>query len=134
VSDPKSQNVVEETMRLTGGKGANLIYDPVGGEAGEEAFEAIAMQGRFLLVGWACGRWPDIPAWKTLIRNSSLVGVFAGRSYGGDVHTDIHKGLMDFYRQGKVRSLTTRTISFDEVPAALEELPKGQLGRTVMVI
>ncbi|HTJ62840.1 MAG TPA: NADPH:quinone oxidoreductase family protein [Alphaproteobacteria bacterium] len=133
VIDPKTQNVREETMRLTGGKGADLIYDPVGGEAGEEAFEAIAMQGRFLLVGWACGRWPDIPAWKTLIRNSSLVGVFAGRSYGGDVHADIHKGLMAFYREGKVRSLTTRTIGFDEVPAALEELPKGQLGRTVMV-
>jgi NADPH2:quinone reductase len=134
VIDPKAQNVREETMRLTGGKGADLIYDPVGGEAGEEAFEAIAMQGRFLLVGWACGRWPDIPAWKTLIRNSSLVGVFAGRSYGGDVHADIHKGLMEFYRQGKVRSLTTRTIDFDEVPTALEELPKGQLGRTVMVL
>lgn len=133
VIDPKTQNVREETMRLTGGKGADLIYDPVGGEAGEEAFEAIAMQGRFLLVGWACGRWPYIPAWKTLIRNSSLVGVFAGRSYGGDVHADIHKGLMAFYREGKVRSLTTRTIGFDEVPAALEELPKGQLGRTVMV-
>jgi NADPH2:quinone reductase len=134
VIDPKTQSVVEETMRLTGGKGANLIYDPVGGEAGEEAFEAIAMQGRFLLVGWACGRWPDIPAWKTLIRNSSLVGVFAGRSYGGEVHADIHKGLMEFYRQGKVRSLTTRTIGFEQVPAALEELPKGQLGRTVLVL
>ena len=61
------------------------------------------------------------------------VGVYAGRSYGGDVHAEIHKGLMEFYRQGKVRSLTTRTIGFDEVPDALEELPKGQLGRTVLV-
>jgi NADPH2:quinone reductase len=134
VIDRTTQNVVEETMRLTGGKGADLIYDPVGGTAGEEAFDAIAMQGRFLLVGWACGRWPDIPAWKTLIRNSSLVGVYAGRSYGGDVHGEIHRGLMELYRAGKIRSLTTRTIGFDDVPAALEELPKGQLGRTVMVL
>ncbi len=134
VIDRTTQNVVEETMRLTGGKGADLIYDPVGGTAGEEAFDAIAMQGRFLLVGWACGRWPDIPIWKTLGRNSSLVGVYAGRSYSGDVHADIHRGLMEFYRQGKVRSLTTRTIGFDEVPDALEALPKGQLGRTVMVL
>ncbi len=134
VIDRTTQNVVEETMRLTGGKGADLIYDPVGGTAGEEAFDAIAMQGRFLLVGWACGRWPEIPIWKTLMRNSSLVGVYAGRSYGGEVHAGIHKGLMEFYRQGKVRSLTTRTIGFDEVPDALQILPEGQLGRTVMVL
>ena len=134
VIDRTSQNVVEETMRLTGGKGADLIYDPVGGTAGEEAFDAIAMGGRFLLVGWACGRWPDIAIWKTLMRNSSLVGVYAGRSYGGDVHAGIHDGLMEFYRAGKISSLTTRTIGFDEVPDALQLLPAGQLGRTVMVL
>ncbi len=134
VIDRTSQNVVEETMRLTGGRGADLIYDPVGGTAGEEAFDAIAMQGRFLLVGWACGRWPDIPIWKTLMRNCSLVGVYAGRSYGGDVHGEIHNGLMELYRQGKIRSLTTRIVGFDQVPEALQILPEGQLGRTVMVL
>jgi len=134
VIDRTKENVVEAVMRLTGGKGADLIYDPVGGTAGEEAFEAIAMQGRFLLVGWACGRWPDIPAWKTLIRNCSLAGVYAGRSYGGDVHGHIHDGLMELYKEGKIRSLTTRTIGFDEVPDALQILPDGQLGRTVMIL
>jgi NADPH2:quinone reductase len=134
VIDRTSQNVVEETMRLTGGHGADLIYDPVGGTAGEEAFDAIAMQGRFLLVGWACGRWPEIPIWKTLMRNSSLVGVYAGRSYDGTVHAAMHCGLMEFYKAGKIRSLTTRTIGFDDVPVALQVLPQGQLGRTVMVL
>ena len=134
VIDRTTENVVERVMAITGGKGADLIYDPVGGTAGEEAFEAIAMQGRFLLVGWACGRWPDIPAWKTLIRNSSLVGVYAGRSYDGAVHAEIHRGLMELYQAGKIRSLTTRVIGFDDVPAALQELPEGQLGRTVMAL
>jgi NADPH2:quinone reductase len=134
VVDRTTENVVEAVMKLTGGHGADLIYDPVGGTAGEEAFDAIAMQGRFLLVGWACGRWPEIPIWKTLMRNCSLVGVYAGRSYGGDVHGEIHRGLMEFYRQGKIRSLTTRIIGFDEVPDALQILPEGQLGRTVMVL
>jgi NADPH2:quinone reductase len=134
VIDRTKENVVDTVMKLTNGHGADLIYDPVGGTAGEEAFEAIAMQGRFLLVGWACGRWPDIPAWKTLIRNCSLVGVYAGRSYGGDVHRGMHEGLMKFYKEGKIHPVTTRIIGFDEVPDALEELPKGQLGRTVMVL
>lgn len=135
VIDRRSESVPEAVMRLTGGHGADLIYDPVGGDAGEEAFEAIAQEGRFLLVGWACGRWPAIEAWKTLIKNSSLVGVFAGRSFGADVHREIHDGLMAWYRDGKIRSLTSRVIGFDEVPAAIEELPSTtRLGRTAMVL
>jgi NADPH2:quinone reductase len=133
VIDRRTIEVAAEVMRLSQGHGADLIYDPVGGDAGEEAFEAIAQEGRFLLVGWACGRWPAIEAWKTLIRNSSLVGVFAGRSFGADVHRDIHDGLMAWWREGKIRSLTTRVIGFDDVPAAIEELPSAtQLGRTVL--
>jgi NADPH2:quinone reductase len=134
VIDRTGHDVVQEVMRLTEGRGANLIYDPVGGAAGEAAFDAIAMGGRFLLVGWACGRWPDIPIWKTLIRNSSLVGVYAGRSYGGDIHADMHNRLMEFYKTGKIKSLTTRVIGFADVPDALQILPQGQLGRTVMVL
>jgi len=133
VIDRRTQEVAETVRNLTGGHGADMIYDPVGGEAGEEAFEAIAQEGRFLLVGWACGRWPAIEAWKTLIKNSSLVGVFAGRSFGADVHREIHDGLMEWYRAGKIKSLTTRVISFDEVPKALDQLPSAtQLGRTVL--
>ena len=41
---------------------------------------------------------------------------------------------MKFYREGKIRSIATRAIGFDEVPAALQALPEGQLGRTVMVL
>lgn len=133
VINHRAQPVAETVMALTGGRGADLIYDPVGGEAGEEAFNCIAQEGRFMLVGWASGKWPNIEGWKTLMRNCSLVGVYAGRSFGRDVHEEIHRGLMAFYEQGKIRSLTTRTIGFADVPAALEALPTStQLGRTVM--
>ena len=57
-----------------------------------------------------------------------------GRSYDGTVHAAMHCGLMEFYKAGKIRSLTTRTIGFDDVPVALQVLPQGQLGRTVMVL
>jgi D-arabinose 1-dehydrogenase-like Zn-dependent alcohol dehydrogenase len=50
------------------------------------------------------------------------------------MHAAMHQGLMDFYKAGKIRSLTTRTIGFDGVPDALQILPEGQLGRTVMVL
>jgi NADPH:quinone reductase-like Zn-dependent oxidoreductase len=79
-------------MGITGGRGADLIYDPVCGKAGEEAMGCIAMEGRF------------------------------------------HDHLMELYRDGRIRSLTTRTIGFEAVPAALQALPSStQIGRTVVV-
>jgi NADPH:quinone reductase len=47
-------------MALTSGRGAEMIYEPVGGKAGEEAMGCIAMEGRFLVVGFASGKWPFI--------------------------------------------------------------------------
>jgi NADPH2:quinone reductase len=134
VIDRRAEKVAERVMALTGGRGAELIYDPVGGAAGEEAMTCIAMEGRFLVVGFAAGSWPNIECWHTLGRNCSLVGVYAGRSFGGDVHGEIHRELMALYRDKKIRSLTTQTVPFAGVPAALQELPgSNQIGRTVMV-
>ncbi len=122
-------------MEITAGRGADLIYDPVGGKAGEEAMGCIAMEGRFLVVGFAAGSWPNIECWHTLGKNCSLVGVYAGRSFGGDVHGEVHRDLMRLYEAGKIRSLTTKTIGFDDVPEALAALSGStQIGRTVVVM
>jgi NADPH2:quinone reductase len=87
------------------------------------------------VVGFASGSWPHIECWHTLGRNCSLVGVYAGRSFGGDVHGEVHRELMTLYEARKIRSLTTKTIGFDEVPAALAALPTStQIGRTVVVL
>src|SRR5205807_846354 len=112
VIDHKTESVPQRIMELTDGRGAELIYDPVGGKAGEEAFGAIALGGRFLVVGFASGKWPAIEAWHTLGRNCSLVGVYAGRSFGAELHAHCHHDLMALYQKGKIRSLTTRTVSF----------------------
>ena len=135
VIDRRTENVPARVMEITAGKGADLIYDPVGGKAGEEAMGCIAMEGRFLVVGFAAGSWPNIECWHTLGKNCSLVGVYAGRSFGGDVHSEVHRDLMRLYEAGKIRSLTTKTIGFDDVPEALAALPGStQIGRTVVVL
>ena len=135
VIDRLSQNVPQAVMDATGGKGADLIYDPVGGAAGEEAFGLIAMEGRFMLVGFASGRWPAIEAWHTLGKNCSLVGVYAGRSFGGDVHALAHRQMMELYRQGKLHDLHAKQVGFADVPMALAEVGAGTvLGRTVMMM
>ena len=70
----------EQLKALTGGQGVDVIYDPVGGELFEEAFRSIAWNGRMLVVGFASGSIPSLPANLTLLKGASLVGVFWDRS------------------------------------------------------
>ncbi len=63
---------------LTDGKGADVIYDPVGGDYSEQAFRSIAWCGRFLVVGFAAGDIPKMPLNLALLKGASLVGVFWG--------------------------------------------------------
>src|SRR5204863_7011210 len=63
---------------ITGGRGANLIYDPVGGDVFDESVRCIAPNGRLLSIGFASGRIPTLPVNLALIKTFSLIGVRAG--------------------------------------------------------
>jgi NADPH2:quinone reductase len=73
-----TENLKDKIKELTGGKGADVIYDPVGGDFSEQAFRAIAWDGRFLVIGFASGPIPKIPLNLCLLKGASLVGVFWG--------------------------------------------------------
>jgi NADPH2:quinone reductase len=73
-----TENLKDRVKELTGGKGADVIYDPVGGDFSEQAFRAIAWDGRFLVIGFASGPIPKIPLNLCLLKGASLVGVFWG--------------------------------------------------------
>jgi NADPH2:quinone reductase len=68
----------DEIKSLTAGKGADVVYDPVGGDLSEQALRATAWAGRFLVVGFASGSIPRIPLNLTLLKNNSIMGVFYG--------------------------------------------------------
>jgi NADPH2:quinone reductase len=63
---------------ITAGKGADVIYDPVGGEIGEQALRAIARGGRYLVIGFASGAIPNFPANLLLLKEASAMGVWWG--------------------------------------------------------
>ena len=73
-----NENLKEKVKELTGGKGADVIYDPVGGDYSEQAFRAVAWDGRFLVIGFAAGPIPRMPLNLALVKGASLVGVFWG--------------------------------------------------------
>jgi NADPH2:quinone reductase len=73
-----TEDLKDALRRLTGGKGADVIYDPVGGPYAEAALRSIAWQGRFLVIGFAAGEIPKIPLNLALLKGCDIVGVFWG--------------------------------------------------------
>lgn len=70
---------LKETVKeLTNGKGADVVYDPVGGELAEQAFRATAWHGRYLVIGFACGDIPKFAANIALLKEASIIGVWWG--------------------------------------------------------
>src|SRR3989440_11398816 len=72
------EDLKEALRRVTGGKGADVIYDPVGGSYAEAALRSIAWAGRFLVIGFAAGEIPKIPLNLALLKGCDIVGVFWG--------------------------------------------------------
>lgn len=118
---------------LTGGRGVDLVYDPVGGTAAEEAWRALARHGRLLAVGFASGAWPRIATHDLVVTNTSMVGVFAG-GYARSELEAIHDGLSDLTGAGRLRRAVTDEVPFDDLPAAVQRLAdRSVIGKLVMV-
>ena len=118
---------------ISGGRGVDLVYDPVGGSLAEDAAHALARYGRLLAVGFASGRWPQIEAHQFVVTNTSLVGVFAG-GYSREELDGIHAKLGALVDDGRLRNAVTAEVSFDELPAALQRMAdRGVVGKMVMV-
>ncbi len=72
------ENFVDRVKEITNKKGADVIYDPVGGDVFDQSLRCIAWEGRLLIIGFASGRIPEMPANRALLKNCSAVGVFWG--------------------------------------------------------
>ena len=113
--------VVEAVGEATGGHGADVVYDPVGGEAGERLAAAMADEGRFLLVGFASGAWPRIDPALVVSRNFSVMGVYTG-AYDRAHAEAAYATMLPMVRAGSLASVVTGDVAFDELPVALEQL------------
>jgi len=91
LSKEQQKALSEEIKRLTGGDGADVLYDPVGGDYAEPALRAMNWGGRYLVIGFAAGEIPRVPLNLTLLKGSSIVGVF----WGASVARNPKKGLAD---------------------------------------
>jgi NADPH2:quinone reductase len=133
VIDHRAAPLRDAILDATAGRGADVVYDPVGGEAGEAAARAMARYGRLLAIGFASGRWPQVPVHELVMTNTSIVGVLAG-GYSRAELGDVHARLSDLIATGALRTTVTEIVSFDDLPQALQRLAdRAVVGKVVMV-
>ncbi|MFT4240787.1 MAG: NADPH:quinone oxidoreductase family protein [Acidovorax sp.] len=132
-----TQDLREAIKAATGGKGPDVIYDPVGGDFAEPAFRSIAWRGRYLVVGFASSPTvPSLPMNLPLLKGASLVGVFWGAFSKNEPQANaaMMAELAQWYAQGKIKPVIDRTMPMAELPAAYAHMgSRGVMGKLVMV-
>jgi NADPH2:quinone reductase len=119
----------------TGGKGADVIYDPVGGPYAEPALRSIAWQGRFLVVGFAAGEIPKMPLNLALLKGCDIVGVFWGSFIERDPagHRANTKQILDWCAQGKLSAHVQAVYPLADAADALKALAARKvMGKIVL--
>ena len=130
------EDLREGLKRLTGGKGPDVVYDPVGGDFAEPAFRSIAWRGRYLVVGFASGPIPALPLNLPLLKGASLVGVFWGdfAKREPQANAAMMGTLVQWYGQGKVKPVIDSTLPMTELPAAFARMgARSAMGKLVLV-
>ncbi|OYX15740.1 MAG: NADPH:quinone oxidoreductase [Algoriphagus sp. 32-45-6] len=122
---------------LTGGKGVDVVYDPVGGKFTEPALRGMAWKGRYLIVGFANGEIPQIPMNLPLLKGCSIMGVFWGQFSKVEAKASFQniRQLVAWIQEGKIKQHIGRTYRLEEAPEALQAiLDRKMLGKGVVVI
>ena len=131
--DRSAGSVSDAVLAATSGHGADMIYDPVGGELAEASLRCLAPGGRMLAVGFASGRWVQVNTMHAVRHNYSLVGVYAG-GYTRQESNDDHEALLALAAGGKLVSFA-HTAPFSELPDAVEAVAAGAvIGKTVITL
>ena len=131
-----SANLRDEIKALTGGKGPDVVYDPVGGDLAEPAFRSIAWRGRYLVVGFAQGGIPAVPWNLALLKGASIVGVFWGEFARREpqANTRMLAELAQWYAAGKVKPVIDQRLPMHELPQAFARMGSRQVqGKLVMI-
>ncbi|TFW20038.1 NADPH:quinone oxidoreductase family protein [Duganella callida] len=134
-------NYSEEDLRTaikaaTGGRGPDVIYDPVGGAYTEAAFRSISWGGRHLVVGFANGEIPKLPLNLTLLKGASLVGVFWGeftKRYPKANMSNM-KQLLQWLQEGKIRPLVSHRYRLEETAQALNDMAARKVTGKIVIL
>ena len=120
----------------TGGKGPDVIFDPVGGHLAEPAFRSIAWRGRYLVIGFAEGTIPSLPLNLPLLKGASLVGVFWGEFARREPKNQIRmmEDLFAMLARGEIRPLVSKTYTLEETADALRDMAARRVTGKIVIL
>jgi len=124
VIDYKAENLRDRLRELTGGKGVDVVFDPVGGAAFEACVRAIGWEGRILVIGFASGDIPKVATNLILVKNFAVVGVVFGEHswrFPDDTRARLLR-LLAHYQAGALKPRVWKTYRFADVTAALDDM------------
>lgn len=122
---------------ITAGRGADVLYDPVGGELFDQCLRAVAWGGRILVIGFTSGQISKAPVNLPLLKGSSIVGVFWGRFTEEQPQTSARNTsqLLRLLNEGKLKPCVSQTYSLDQAVAALQAIAtRRSIGKLVIKI
>jgi NADPH:quinone reductase len=132
-----TENLRDHVKDLTNNKGVDVVYDPVGGDMFDKAVRRLAWEGRYLVIGFASGRIPTLPANIPLLKNASIVGVFWGAYLMNDpsVIQQSFQQLLTWYSEGKLNPHIHKTFPMEDASSAILELMERRaMGKVLVTI
>ena len=136
LSRDQQKALSEDIKRLTGGNGADVLYDPVGGDYAEPVLRAMNWEGRYLVIGFAAGEIPRVPLNLTLLKGCDIVGVFWGASMARDPKTGLANltEITKWIAEGKLKPHVSERIPLARAGEAIRLLMDRKAQGKVVVV
>ncbi|MFD4138704.1 NADPH:quinone oxidoreductase family protein [Streptomyces sp. NBC_00390] len=136
VIDRRSEDIVAAVKEATGGRGADVVYDPVGGDAYAKSAKCVAFEGRIVIVGFASGDIPAPALNHALVKNYSIVGLhwglYAVKDPASIVHC--HETLTEYAAKGLIKPFISERVAFTDAANAVQRVADGTTtGRLVVL-
>ncbi len=130
-------DIVASVKEITGGHGADVVFDPVGGSAFQASTKCVAFEGRIVVIGFASGEIPTLAVNHALVKNYGVLGLHWGlyQERDPDLVAHAHAELMRLFADGAIDPVIDHVVPFDRAPEALTALASGAtVGRVVIDI
>ncbi|MGE5321620.1 MAG: NADPH:quinone oxidoreductase family protein, partial [Actinomycetota bacterium] len=136
IIDYSKEDIRERVKTITGGRGADVIYDPVGGDAFDAALRSVAWGGRIVIIGFAAGRISQIPANIVLVKNIDIIGFYWGsyQAHNPELLRSSFTKLFRWFQEGRIHPHVSHQFPISQAADALRLLQtRKSTGKVVLV-
>jgi len=134
--DHRSEDIRERVKEITAGKGADVVFDPVGGDVFDASLRCIAWSGRLLVIGFAAGRVPQVPANILLVKNIAVMGVYWGsyRKHAPERLVEEFRELFHWFESGLLKPHVSHKLDLSRATEAMTLLlDRRSIGKVVLI-